>query len=641
MPVTSSGPIKLKADIATEFTALGTTNVRLLNVRGIAGTGYVTGATNVRMKAMYGTSSYVTPAINAITSPVTGNTYAGAYSFNVTLRSLSSGSTYGTVTWYISLARASGGSSDAYPSSPSASIVSNSVTQVSIAKNSGDQNAVITIPQGISIGTTSTYTINIWAINNIGNYNSLFQVTLNIDSRNNNYTNPTISTTSKTYNSITFTISKAAETGVTYSVSTAGWTLGADGVTITNNSLLESNTSYTVILNISFNSTTWALSSRDVTRSDTTTTPTLPAPAITADYSITTGYINVSWGGFSGDTNYVKVYWEYPQGTSQNSGTTKYGANNIYNITGITAGTSVYNIKIRAYGINDTAGDYSNIISSVSYPSGTYSISSISGNSPTQNNNSIILTRNGSFTINLYQPITINYLLVGGGAGGGYGGSQYTYPLTLVAGGGGGAGAIIYNQNIALPRGTYRVIVGIGGNGSSRQGVNGSNGGESSFNGGGTVSDFTAGGIGGEYGGNGGTKGGNGGNSGYIRNGNRNSGGVSTSYAGGGGAGATGNGKDSTGIGSAGGDGGPGADYSSLQIAGLGSVGGGGGGGGALGYAWNGQGGLGGGGYGGIASTGQDTGASGSAPGAGGGGGGCGGGVGGNGADGCFYMWWS
>jgi hypothetical protein len=144
----------------------------------------------------------------------------------------------------------------------------------------------------------------------------------------------------------------------------------------------------------------------------------------------------------------------------------------------------------------------------------------------------------------------ISVLVVGAGGSGGY-----------TIGGGGGAGARIYQQDMALPAGTYLVKVGAGGagnvnfqtiGGTSYLGPVGAQGGQGGSSGQGASNNAFVGGSGG--GGSYSESAGTASNSDFGNNGG-NGGGINTTGGGGGGAGAAGTAGTST----VGGDGGAGA----------------------------------------------------------------------------------
>lgn len=160
----------------------------------------------------------------------------------------------------------------------------------------------------------------------------------------------------------------------------------------------------------------------------------------------------------------------------------------------------------------------------------------------------------------------ITYVIIAGGGGGGGGDSGH-------AGGGGGAGGLIINYLQYFSPGTYPIIVGSKGTGSTA-GLNGGNGGNSTFN---SLTAIGGGGGGGPVGSGNGNSGGSGGGGaadyflGTGTSGQGNSGGNGAAYSAGGGGGFGGAGTDGDVAGS--GDGGAGG-------AGFGPYAEGGGGGG-------------------------------------------------------------
>jgi hypothetical protein len=189
----------------------------------------------------------------------------------------------------------------------------------------------------------------------------------------------------------------------------------------------------------------------------------------------------------------------------------------------------------------------------------------------------------------------VSVLVVGGGGGGGQG-----------AGGGGGGGGVVYDASHLIGSQAFAVTVGDGGTGSIREGPEGTNGQDSSFD---TIT-AKGGGLGGQwdFSGSNGHDGGNGGGAGAnfdgavgglgmqgYNGGNSEPGSLYLLFPTAGGGGAGGPGQD--GVGNIGGNGGPGLTntISGSSVA----YGGGGGGGGTTQGVIPGVGGLGGGGSGG------------------------------------------
>jgi hypothetical protein len=168
------------------------------------------------------------------------------------------------------------------------------------------------------------------------------------------------------------------------------------------------------------------------------------------------------------------------------------------------------------------------------------------GNTTTDLNATRIHTFTGSGTFTVSKGGTIDFLMVAGGGGGGWD-----------VGGGGGAGGLIWGSNVTITPGTYSIVVGGGGPGSTTLNGNAStqNGQNTTFNG---LTAIGGGGGGNYVSGNGATGGSGGGASGYTapgqpgtgttgqgnRGGYANSGNT-TANTGGGGGGAGGVGSDS------------------------------------------------------------------------------------------------
>lgn len=251
---------------------------------------------------------------------------------------------------------------------------------------------------------------------------------------------------------------------------------------------------------------------------------------------------------------------------------------------------------------------------------------------------------NGTFsTTSLLSNVSV-LVVAGGGAGG------------AVLAGGGGAGGLIYNNSINITNGTYTVIIGNGGQGSTTLNVPGANGTSSSFNGitatggggGGARYDSNSNGMSGQNGGSGGGASANSQSPGVIGTGIAGQGnngglGVNLAYAGGGGGGASTAGKDGVNNAQGGipGNGGNGTNYS---ISGKNTFYAGGGAGGTCtsqcgaGANPQGIGGLGGGGNGSNYTNSNPNGSNGINGLGGGGGGGAYNGIGGNGGSGIVII---